>query len=407
MTDTQSRISGRPPRVLLAWEFGAGRTHMLNLAGVAAHLRQAGVEGLASLYETRFAPEFGRLDIPVIQNYVWPARRRAPLAWAERPARGFGDVLANIGVANTAALRDAIAHYDGLIDVYGPDIVLAENAPGAILAGRERVPVIALGTSSCLPPRAEDGLALYSGAGSRPSWPAAEVLIGINNGLFAADRAPLPNLSALFDIHGVYPFGPAPFDAYAGQRSVPVLPPYVPDMPARLPDNKGGELFVYLHGFVQQNEHFMTALADIDRPMRVYIPGLEPRFHDLLARRGVRVEEQPVPVTEILERSTCVLHHGGHQLTSICLAAGVPQAILAKEIDNRLAGRFLDANGIGAWCELRGMTVEQMQGLARSTFDDGELHERARAFAPRAAEWFPFDPTRRVADAVLELLGVC
>ena len=67
---------GRPKRVLLAWEYGAGRTHYSNLLAVASHLRASGVECLAALYDNSAADrEFAAIGVRTIQNFVWPSQR--------------------------------------------------------------------------------------------------------------------------------------------------------------------------------------------------------------------------------------------------------------------------------------------------------------------------------------------
>jgi len=163
VSQIDASAGGRPKRALLAWEFGSGRTHVGNLLGVAGHLRRSGVECLAALYDLRFASEFAALGIPVVQNYVWPARRRAPFPWQEREARALGDALANLGLADPPSLAAALAHYDGLFALFEPDIVLSENAFGAVLAARGRRPAIAFGTGSCLPPLDGAGFDLREG----------------------------------------------------------------------------------------------------------------------------------------------------------------------------------------------------------------------------------------------------
>lgn len=389
-------------KVLLAWEFGAGRTHILNLLGVARHLREAGIECAATLYETQFAPEFAALDIPVVQNYLWPARRRKALPWDERPASTLGDTLANLGVADPQSLNDAIRHYEGLFALFKPDLVLCENAFGAILAARNHIPAIALGTSSCLPPVNGTSFPPRAHAAGAPSWPESEVLDGINTGLKDAGRQPLPTLTDLLRQIETFPFGPSAFDAYREHRDAPVLPTLIPDLPD-VP-SEGDEIFVYLHGFVQHNAEFMQTLASIDRPMRVYIPGLEEPHQQALRSQGISVETTPVAVADIVRRSRCVVHHGGHQLTTICLAKAIPQVLLSRETDNQLAGDFLRNEGLGFEEHITRASAEWMINAARAAFDSAEIAEKCRAKAPQINAWFDLDPTRIVAEATMRKL---
>jgi UDP:flavonoid glycosyltransferase YjiC (YdhE family) len=401
--ETTSRAAGAK-RALLAWEFGAGRTHIGNLLGVGRHLRDAGVQCVATIYDPSFAAEFAALGIPVVQNYVWPARRRAPVTWQERPVKTLGDTLANLGFTAPAALGAAIAHYSSLFALTRPDLVIAENAPGALLAARGRLPAIAFGTGSCLPPIVGGDFAVHDGAGDAPSWPADQVRDRINTTLQATGRPPLAQLGDLLRIDGVYPFGPVEFDLYAATRTEPMLPPYTPDLDGPPSLAQGREIFVYLHGLIQGHRPVMDGLAAIERPARVYIPGLAEAERARLPDSW-EIERRVVPLREILGRSRCVIHHGGPQLTSICLAAGLPQVIIPKEPDNDTSARFVAARDLGTACAVGEVTADWLAASAHQAYDDLALNQRCELAAPEFARWFAADPTRIVADAALRLLA--
>lgn len=400
--DAQAR---RRPRILLAWEFGAGRSHAAKLAAVGAHLRAAGADCLAALYEPGADTSFARLGIPVVQNVVWPARRRLQQPVEARPIRGLGDVLANLGLLSPETLAAGIAHYDGLFALFRPDVVLCENAFGALLAARGQVPAIAFGTTACLPPVLGDRLALRDDAGAdTPAWPEQEVVDGLNAGLRAAGRPQLSNLAALLgEAAAVMPFGPAEFDLFAGQRTAPLLPPWLPDMtppePAR---GAGTEVFAYLHGFLQQSPQVMESLVRLPCPTRLHMPGLAPEWRARMPAHVV-VEAAPVPPAEIVARARAVLHHGGQQLTALCLAAGLPQIILAKEATNLLAGKLVVGRGLGHACHVGALTRDWIPRNVDAVFADAAMGARAREAARDYAAWFGDDPTHRVADAALAL----
>ena len=402
--DAPAPASPRTRRALLAWEFGAGRTHIANLLGVARHLRAAGVECVATLYDPRFAAEFAALGIPVVQNYVWPARRRAPIAWQERPVLSFGDVLANLGFASPPALGASLAHYEGLFALTRPDIVLAENAPGALLAARGKLPAIAFGTGSCLPPIVDGAFALQNGSGDAPSWPVDYLRARINTVLGASGRPPLEQLGDLLGVEGVYPFGPIEFDLYASQRQTPMLPPPTPGLDGPIPIAHGSEIFIYLHGLIQAKPQLMQGLAEIERPARVFIPDLADAEREKLPDSWT-FERRAVPLPEIIDRSRCVIHHGGPQLTSICLAAGLPQIIIPKEPDNETGARLVTGRGLGAARDISDVTAEWLASAAHRAYDDIALKQRCETAAPEFARWFSADPTRIVADAALKLIA--
>ena len=392
------------PRVMLVCEFGAGISHVRRMAEVAAHLQTSGAECLATLNDPAQGAPLQHLGVPVIQSVVWPTRRRQPVLWQERPPRGLGDILANLGVTRPEVLAPAIRHYDALFSLFRPDVILCENGFGALLAARGRLPTIAFGTPNCLPPAKGEDLAAYDGAPQSPSWPTEQVLSGINAGLSAVDRPLLPNMAALLDqASAVMPFGPTELDLFASNRHAPLLPPHLSGIAAPIKAEAGAsEVFIYLHGFLQQRAAVMESLLRIACPSRLYMPGLSEEWRARFPPH-IRVSTEPVPPAQIVAQSRAVLHHGGRQMTALCLATGLPQAIVAKEADNVLAARLVTRRGIGLACHLRDLRQGWLAQAASSLYDDAAFGTQARNVAHDYADWFGQDPTLAVARAALAL----
>lgn len=404
---TRLKVGGSGPRrkrVLLAWEYGAGRTHYSNLAAVAAHLRASGIECLAALYDNSAADrEFAAIGVRTIQNFVWPSQRAGQSGWYGNRINGLTDFMAHVGLKSSAAVASAIAHYDGLFSLFEPDLVLCEQAWGAVLAAREHLPVVAMGFCVRLPPIVDGGFPIFPG---RPGAvvPVDELLAAINQGLAIAGRFPLREIGDLLRIAAVMPSGPAEFDFYGDLRSEPVLAPSVPGLRDAFPDKPGDEVFVYLHGFIQDHPRVIEALAALDMPVRAYIPNLTTETRAKLA--PLVLEEHPVPVKDLFARARCVLHQGGEQLACACLAVGVPQVILSTWLDTRVSGGFVKARGFGDTCLMADATTGWVLDAVRRAYGDADLHARCRAAAPEFRKWFDVDPTAIVARRICDLLDV-
>ncbi len=395
-------------RVLLAWEYGAGRTHYSNLCAVAGQLRASGVDCLAALYDNTAADrEFARVGVRTVQSYIWPSQRAGQSSWQPVRVNGFTDFLAHIGLNSSAAVAGAIAHYDGLFSVFSPDLVIAEQAYGAILAAREHLPVVAMGFCVRLPPIVDGGFPIFPG---RPaaSYPVDALLAAINGGLAEAGRFPLTEIGDLLRIAAVMPSGPAEFDFYPELRTEPILPPSVPGLSQvlveRQGDSDGGEVFVYLHGLAQDYPAVLDALAALGLPTRAYIPGLSAASRQKLS--GLVLEDRPVPVKDIFARSRVVVHQGGEQLTSACLAAGVPQVILSTWLDTRVTGGFVKAHDLGDTMRITEATADWLIAAVGRCYADAALRHRVAAAAPRFRPWFDVDPMAVVAERACALLGV-
>lgn len=395
----------QPKRALLAWEFGAGRTHYGSLLAVARHLRRAGVECLATLHDLGVADrEFAAIGVRTVQNFVWPSQKRFRGAWEAPRGNGFTDFLASIGLNSSEAVAACIAHYDGLFSLFRPDLVLCEQAYGAVLAARDHLPVVVMATATHMPPIVGDGFPLLPGR-TEPGYPVADLLHDINVGLGIAGRFPLADMADLLRRAIVVPLGPAEFDMYQDLRQGRVLPPLVSGVPDPVTLGERNELFVYIHGFAQRNEPLMAALAALDLPARAYIPGITAETRRRLA--SLDIHDEPVPVAEIVARSGAVLHHGGVQLTAVCLATGTPQVVLTKELDNRIAAAYVEAQGLGLGRELDGATTEWIDAAIRRACGDDEMRRRCAAAAPAFyAKWFARDPSELLASYVLERMDL-
>jgi UDP:flavonoid glycosyltransferase YjiC (YdhE family) len=100
-----------------------------------------------------------------------------------------------------------------------------------------------------------------------------------------------------------------------------------------------------------------------------------------------------------------VLHHGGVGLAALCLSAGLPQVILSKQLDNRTAGSFVAAEGLGAHARLDAAGTDWIAWETRRARDDADLRARCRARAPEFDGWFGPDPTLAVAETAHRLIG--
>lgn len=392
-------------RALLAWEFGAGRTHAVQILGVARQLKARGVECLAALYEPMMLEEFAALGVPVVQTYVWPGRRRTPTPWRDTPINALGDVFANLGMAAPNALTAAIGHYDGLFQLFQPDIVLADNAFGALLAARGRLPAIAFGTNACLSPARDGRFVLRPDAsGDAATFSEDSIRDAFNRQLEALGRPALATLPEILIDGGIYPFGPPAFDVYRETRSSPALPNHLPDF--ALPDGRGrGEgVFAYIHTLAETVPAVREGIAASGLATTLYQPGLSLGGRERLGA-NVELRERALPLPWIVSSPRCIVHHGGPQLTIACLAAGRPQVILAKETDNVVTGRFVAENGLGFACHLGQTEADWLAGAIRRAHDDGALGERCRARAHEFADWMSPDPCATVADAAVARLA--
>ncbi len=402
-----SRRTAKPPTALIAWEIGAGFTHSQNLWGVVRHLRHMGWRCVIATADPRFETWFRALGADVVQTYLWPAMRTGVMLPEQRPNRVMTDILANYAISRPSDLKAAVAHYETLLTLVQPDIVLCENAFGAMLAARGRVPVIVYGSTLLfMPPILGDAFAPIDPTEPDPSWPIDGVLDDINAALGASGRIPLPRPADIFDCHAVIPFGPAAFDPYAGFRTEKIYAPHCPDLPQTLAARPGRDTVVYLHDVTQMAKDVMTAIEALKPSVRIYIPSLAPELRQQFEARGHRIETRMLPLSQLAETAGLLVHQGGVTLTAAALALGIPQVILARFHENGLAGRFVAAETLGYAKRLDQATITWITETIDAARANEALRERCRKRAAEFRAWFDADPTAIVATSAAEALGV-
>jgi hypothetical protein len=395
---------GKPPTALVAWEVGAGFTHTRNILGVVQHLRRAGWACVVASADPRFDARFRPLGVEVIQTVLWPNMRSTAELPDPRPARTLSDVLVNFGLTRKSVLAGAIAHYEALFKLLQPDVVICENAFGALLAGRGRIPTIVFGSTLLMIPSVEGtGFAAIDPNEAEASWSYDDVVQQINDALATSGALPLGQVADILACDAMLPFGPAAFDPYLGRRSTPVLSPYCPDLPGVTAAGPGTRTYVYLHDSAQRSSAVLDALVGLKGQARIFIPDIRDEVATRLSRAGHIVATEMLSLAETAAGANLLIHQGGVTLTAAALALGVPQLILARFRENAIAGRYVEEQGLGrVWRidKIDAATIIDAAGAMRS---DARLLQRARQRAPEFRAWFGPDPTELVARAAIDI----
>jgi UDP:flavonoid glycosyltransferase YjiC (YdhE family) len=401
------RFANAAPTALICWEIGAGFTHSQNLWGVIRQLRHRGMRCVIATADPRFETWFRSLGADVLQTYLWPAMRSGVVLPTQRPNRVLSDVFANYAVSRESDLRAAIAHYDTVFALVKPDVVLCENAFGAMIAARGRFPVVVYGSTLLfIPPIVEGAFAPIDRHDPEPSWPVDEVVDEMNLALAATARIPLQNPAEIFACDATIPFGPAAFDPYGDYRIGPVHGPHCPDLPAAMAATPSTEVVVYLHDVTQMSAPIMDALAALQPAVRIYIPSLSAELRARFEAAGHRVESRMMPLRALAATAGLLVHQGGVTLTAASLALGIPQIILSRFYENGLAGRFVANAQLGATRRLDLTDRQWLLEAVEAARNDKALTAHCRAEAGIYRRWFDRDPTTVVAEHVATLLGI-
>lgn len=384
-------------RFLLAWEFGGDLGHVRRQLAIARGLRARGHEILLAFCDLR------ALGAECPEGIDWVAAPRLPLsADVALAPLNASDILLSLGFDDPEAVAGALTGWAGLLRTWKPDAIVADHAPGALLASRlAAIPRFTVGSGFSAPPRGDPMPALRS-------WIATDagLLAQRDARLVAAVRAACERLqgkqrapakaSELFEADGqllccwpeLDPFGPRDGVEYLGPQGDGRT------VRAEWTGTARPRLFAYLKPRDTRFPALLEALRRVAAEAIVAAPGLAPGEAEALSRDGMRVIAQPVDLHAALSEADLALGHSGAGLVAAATACGVPMALLPMQLEQYLIGRRVCDAGHAEMVSPEGAQPE-FEPWLRAILARQDL--RAAAARARAVG------TRPPADAALRL----
>jgi hypothetical protein len=390
-------------RILLAWESGAGRGHIVTLRTVADALGD-GFEFDASLCVMDHAAELEpvcSLVFPGARLFTDPAVRGAP--GALRTAT-WGEFLGDTGFRDPQFLVTQVKWWQEVLAGRAIDMVIADYAPCALLAARSMgINAVTVGTGYGIPPQGLDRFPVFLPEYNACLYDEAEMVATINSALLPLGVPALTYLSDVYRRSHELIRTLDILDPYTGMRDLPLMPP-VADVaqPAASP---GDEIFIYFSTTELQDAGVIEAVTTLGLPVRAFCPGIAPDLAARFVAAGVRLESRPVPVEQIAERSRMIVHSGQHGILCLGLASGLPQVAIPQHLEQLYHARRCEEAGAGRVVNKADRAPDRLRSIIRETYDDLEIRQRAIHTAHRLREQFAVDPATMIRARLLPLLG--
>ena len=384
-------------RAFIAWEIGGGRGHIVHLAAVAAALQRRGYRNSAHLIHLDHAGELAPYCDGVGPAPALPYR--APAA-DDPPRLRYGDWLALHGFDDSAVIRTAIGRWRALIAADKPDIVVAEQAPCAILAARSLdLPVVQVGVPTTVPPAGMPAFPPFLPDRDGSLCDERALLTAVNAAIADFALPALPALPALFACEDQVVASVRLLDRYDEWRTRPRVPPVIGEW-HEPGERRRGELFVYLSTLDRLDPVILTAIGSIALPTRAVVADNLPMAMAVIGRRGAVVEDAPRPPAEIARTARVLVHAGNHGMCCLGLRAGVPQVTLSAQVEHVFDGRVLAQAGAGIIVERRSWTVPNIRAAIERAWEDAALEARASTLAAELAPEFEGDPGEMTAERI-------
>jgi rhamnosyltransferase subunit B len=386
--------------ILIGWELGANRGHLVRMGELARRLAATGHRVVLASQRLSREVELPA-NVVMWQAPLWP-RLLSTVGGAGGPAPNtMGDILARLGLDQPETLPALIAAWRELLHAVRPDLVIADFAPALLCAARGRLPSLSVGLGfDCVPAHLDHFPSL---TGLPPVFDEAQLLDQVRRGLAALGAEPIERLPQLFEADRVLAGSFAELDSYAKWRREPVVAPSVAHPVGEAAG--GEEIFVYADPVLLRSGVFWEGLVRAALPVRVYAQGASPAQQSELEKLGFRVERAPIPFARIATRSRLTMSYGGLGFVSSALAAGVPTVVVHYDLEKGLTGQAVTRLQLGGHVHLSQIKPDAFVTSLRQLYANDSFQRRAQELAPGFRARLTPGQEEVAAAAVTELLG--
>jgi UDP:flavonoid glycosyltransferase YjiC (YdhE family) len=363
---------------LLAWEGGSGRGHVVQLRTIAEALSDRFTFD-AALCKLDFKDELAGFCEAVQGPWL-------PFSGESRKARGnpvaatWGELLGDVGFRNPEILRESIGWWQGVMRECEISLLIADNAPCALLAARGLgIPSIAIGTGYLVPAANMESFPVLLPRHSTRIYDEAEIVDAINS---AVPEFGVPKLERLPEIYASTDqlvFSLDMLDPYTQWRTQPLLPPILGGDPE--PVSGGDEIFIYFSTWERSDPGLMEAIGSLGSRARIFMPGIDEAMARDLAERGVLVERSPVPVHLIARRSRLMVNAAQHGTLCLGLASGLPQVSVPQDMEKQYNAEAVERHGVLVNVDSDDRGAERFRSIVLDAYENAAMARRAKDLA--------------------------
>lgn len=364
------------PRVLLAWEGGAGRGHLTTLKRVADALCAPAMID-AALCRMEHARELEGACGAVFQaarlGYDASARKALGVVTST-----WGEFLAEIGFRDPAFLVRQIGWWREVIVQRRVGLVVADFAPCATLAARTLgVASVAMGNGYALPPAELERFPPFIAEHATRIHDERDIVAAVGEALAHFGAPPIAHAPEIYGCDDQLVRSLPFLDPYRAQRTRDYLPPVDSIAPAE----RGDEIFGYFSSGELDDPALVEALLALALPVRMYAPGATDDTRARLAAAShIVVEAAPVPPDLIARRSRLMIHAAQHGTLCLGLAAGLPHIATPQHLEQEYHARKGQEAGVLARLP-RAADASALRASIRAAYEDDAMRARARALA--------------------------
>ncbi len=377
-------------RFLIAWELGEGYGHLGRHLRVAAWLRERGHQVTFALKDLAHAEyALGRHGYTLLQAPVWLHTPRGLPHAASYP-----EILFRAGFLDPDGLMGKVRAWRGLYGLVGPDVVIFDHAPTALLAARGQGLARAVsGQGFFCPPRTSPLPGMLPGVSypmQRLAASEARVLECVNRLCAQAGEPPLEKLADLFDVERDFLCTFAELDTYREHRDAARY--LGPDFEAdhgeapRWPRRGDARVFGYVKPRYHAFEAMLRELSRSRHAILLHAPGIPRELVERYRSPGLAFVLRPARMSAVVAEADAVVCHAGHGTVCATLLAGRPLLLLPTQVEQHGLALRVSALGAGLMLDPRRRPPDHAVVVDQLVVDE-RFREGAAAFARAHADF--------------------
>lgn len=393
-------------RILYTWELGAGLGHIVPYIPLAKRLQALGHEVLFAVRDLKHAEDtLGKHGIPYVQA---PLLLGNPPGWIEHP-HIFAQVLANMGYGSVDLLAGLASGWRQLVRHYGPDLILYNHSPTALLATREMdCRKVIIGTGFHMPPDSEAPFILRDLPKPEPDRLAADnalVVDNVNRVLEMFGSAPLERITQLYRADEKVVLSFREMDHYSGRNEGDVrywgpgsgsggVPPQWPGVGSK-------RVFAYLKPFRTLSQ-LLEGLGRMDASTLIYAPGVDMALKQKYSGTRLSFSNAPLDMHTVSRECDVAITNATHATSTAILQAGKPQLMLPLNIEQFMVSQNVEK--LGAGLAAPRLHPEGMLQKLDTLFQDECYRLAAESFADRYRDFDADEMESRLASHIDSLI---
>jgi UDP:flavonoid glycosyltransferase YjiC (YdhE family) len=395
-------------KVLYAWEIGEDLGHVSQFLPLALELRRRGHDVVTALRELpRAEGIIGRHGITMLQAPIWQGELLDP----PRPPVSYAEILFFFGYLDASRLTAMIRAWASLISLIGPDVIIADHAPTALIAARMLgIPRTTMGSGFFLPPATSPlpSMRPWSDVSSERLMQSDQrALTEINAALRTLSARPLERLSELFECARHFLITFSELDHYPSRAAAQYYGPILGSAGGAVPDwpqGSGPRVFAYLKPHYQEMEEVLDGLTAFGCRTAAFISGIAAPALARIRSHAISISHRPYDIKRAAAECDFGVCHAGHGTICELLLKGKPLLLLPIQFEQYLVAERVRKAGAGVVVE-RENPRRDFKAAIGEIINTPDYANKAKQFASHYSGFTSLATVKRIADECEAIAG--